>query len=252
MPDTFTDLLLNSDPSTSPRLLRLIANGVDTFTLTNGRDPDDSELEVINAKAQVVERFENCACDKVENEDCDCDKAKETEDDELENMVCGPSCAMGVCDKVSNARFALPEDGYIQLVPKGEFMHNPTGIRQICDDESIRSIVQNFNIQKQDPNFAGLLLDRDHKSQSGESTALAWITEVQQRDTGVWGKPALTAEGEKAILGGDLRMISPVFKRSDLELVDKATNSQRPKKIDSCGATNDPNMDVVPMTRIVA
>ena len=60
--------------------------------------------------------------------------------------------------------FELPPDNWYHISSLGEFKHNPTGLIQIIDEDSCRSMVEGFNQESTTPNFPGILIDFDHFS----------------------------------------------------------------------------------------
>lgn len=148
---------------------------------------------------------------------------------------------IGNPDKLAN-RFQLAPDGWVHLAPKGEHPH-PAGLVQVIDDEAAADMVNSFNATKQaNPNFTGVLLDFDHRSLNPEDSTEAggWIDELQNRPDGLWGHVRWTESGEKAVVGGNYRLVSPVWKRSDCE--ELGANRVRPKVLDSVALTNQPNL----------
>jgi hypothetical protein len=88
--------------------------------------------------------------------------------------------------------FQMPEDGWYQLAPLGEFAHAQAGVVQVVDREACEGMVKRFNEEAgREPfdklraeRFAGVLVDFDHFSLDGEkrSEAAGWITELEARD----------------------------------------------------------------------
>jgi hypothetical protein len=153
-------------------------------------------------------------------------------------------------DKFQNdARFKLPEDGWIHVAPHGEHPH-PQGVVQVLDDESFNSMVANFKTRKaSDEVFPGILIDIDHFSDTpGErSEAAAWIEDLEHRDSGLWAKPRWTDMGEKVTGSGEYRLVSPTWNRSDCEQLSK--DRVRPMVLDTVALTNNPNLKgLTPLT----
>jgi len=85
---------------------------------------------------------------------------------------------------ILNRNFELPDDGWYQLAPLGEFPHNGAGINQIIDTDACTRMVAAFeNARSQSENFPGLLIDFDHFSLDAEkkSEAAGWITNLKFR-----------------------------------------------------------------------
>ncbi len=138
--------------------------------------------------------------------------------------------------------FQLPADGWYQISSLGEFPHNPTGLVQIVDEASCRSMVDSFHAAAQQPNFAGLLIDFDHFSLERDkpSEAAGWITSLEQRPDGLWAQIRWSDSGQQAVTGGRYRFISPVWKQDECEML--GNNRVRPLKLVNAAVTNDPNI----------
>ena len=89
------------------------------------------------------------------------------------------------------ADFKLPDDGLYQIAPEGEFVHLPTGFRQILDADACRAIVNDFTQRAAQPGFAGVLVDYDHESldMAKRTEAAGWILALEHRQgAGLWGR----------------------------------------------------------------
>jgi hypothetical protein len=223
--------------SESPRIARLVADGTRTLANRLGRNVTDVESLNVTRKARIVSALENVANTK----------DVKTTDERLSGSI---TCALGCVEcatKISNrAAYQLPSDSFVQIVPKGVWYHSGKDLHQVIDDKSIAAMSENFKANNKE-----VLLDSEHHSQDPalNGTALAWITEVQPRDDGLYGKLRLTEAGDREILGGNLRYVSPVFKKSDLEPVPELGDKHfRVLALDSAGAVNVPNMIGRPLT----
>ena len=222
-----------TDPSIPPRVARLASIAA-------------CDVGEALRRAAVVVRYENAVrnapsvtndADRVANE-----------------RMCGPCLGIdGRCadDSVCNAaKFSLPSDNLYMIASKGEHPH-PKGLIQVIDDESINKMVSNFQEEKKNPLFPGILVDREHDSQNGKTESAGWITNLVAKPDGLWANIAWTSEGEKDVLGGVYRLTSPVWKRSDCIDLDKDGRC-RPVRLDSLALTNQPNLGhLVPLTKIV-
>jgi phage I-like protein len=149
----------------------------------------------------------------------------------------------------ADGAYKLPEDGFYQVIPYGEFAHKPTGLMQIVDNKAGKAILAAFKADKDakakadDPGI--LLCDYDHFSGDAKlpSKASGWIEDLQNRDDGIYAKIRWTPEGEKAVTSGDYRYPSPSFKPDEIEWIDNKTI--RPLRLDRVGITNDPNMKTI-------
>lgn len=135
-------------------------------------------------------------------------------------------------------RFQLSPDGLIHLVAKGEHPWTSADgkerIVQVVDDVALRAMANSFRPE--------MLVDFEHESHDmgKRTTAGAWISNVEIRADGLWGRPRWSDEGEAAVTGGRVRFISPVFDRSDCQ--DLGNGRIRPMRIKDAGLTNKPNM----------
>ena len=145
--------------------------------------------------------------------------------------------------------FQMPEDGWYQIAPLGEFPHQPTGVVQIVDKEACDAMTNAFSEESGKPNFAGLLIDFDHFSLDDKlkSEAAGWINELQNRDDGLWAKIRWSDVGEECVKGGRYRFLSPVWSQRDCE--DLGNGRLRPVRLLNAAVTNDPNLKgMVPLS----
>lgn len=138
--------------------------------------------------------------------------------------------------------FALPADGWYHISAVGEFPHNPTGLVQVIDRDSLAAIVQQFAEVAGKPNFPGVLIDFDHSSLDLDkpTEAAGWIVGLQERPNGLWAKVRWSDRGEEAVRGGRYRFVSPVWRQE--ECLKLGENRIRPTRLYNCALTNDPNI----------
>ncbi|MBU4459514.1 MAG: hypothetical protein KJ579_03015 [Verrucomicrobia bacterium] len=139
--------------------------------------------------------------------------------------------------------FTLPEDGWYQLAPEGEFPHKATGLVQVLDPDACRAIAADFAKASAMPNFGGVLVDYDHFSLDRDkpSEAAGWILNVEHRPgLGLWGRIRWTDTGEAAIRGGRYRYISPVWRQDECDALDGG--KVRPRRLTNAAVTNSPNL----------
>jgi hypothetical protein len=143
---------------------------------------------------------------------------------------------------ILNRDFKMPSDGWYQFAPLGEFPHGGADVVQVVDAEACTAMVARFKADAAVENFAGLLIDFDHFSMDGSqrSEAAGWVTDLENRDTGLWGQIRWSDIGEEAVKGGRYRFLSPVWARSDC--VDLASGRVRPVRMINAAVTNDPNL----------
>ena len=144
--------------------------------------------------------------------------------------------------------FEMPADGWYQIAPVGEFPHSGAGVIQVVDRAACDAMVNAFRAETKKPNFAGLLIDFDHFSldEKLKSEAAGWVIDLENRNSGLWGKIRWSDLGEDCVKGGRYRFISPVWSRSDCESVgsdpDSGQQKLRPVRLLNAAVTNDPNL----------
>lgn len=140
-----------------------------------------------------------------------------------------------VCNRANEgARFELPSDGYVQIVPLGTAT-SMEGVRQLVDERAIDLMLANRK-------SGDLLMDREHESHdpAKRTDALAWLdtATLEKRPDGLYARPRLTNSGEVDVLGGTVRFISPEFDASTLE--DAGHGLVRPTRLVGASFTNRP------------
>ncbi|QHI68468.1 phage protease [Tichowtungia aerotolerans] len=156
---------------------------------------------------------------------------------------------------ILNRNFELPEDGWYQLAPLGEFPHAAAGVTQIIDEAACNRMVTAFEtIKNASENFPGLLIDFDHFSLDAakHSEAAGWITDlkfvpqsaIENRQSemygGLYANIRWSDVGEAAVVGGRYRFLSPVWAKSDCENL--GNDRLRPVRLLNAAVTNDPNL----------
>ncbi|QHI69864.1 phage protease [Tichowtungia aerotolerans] len=146
---------------------------------------------------------------------------------------------------ILNRFFELPEDGWYQLAPLGEFPHAAAGVTQIIDEAACSRMVATFEtIKNASDNFPGLLIDFDHFSLDAakHSEAAGWITDLKlvPNGGGLFAQIRWSDIGEAAVKGGRYRFLSPVWAKSDCE--DLGNDRLRPVRLLNAAVTNDPNL----------
>ncbi len=141
----------------------------------------------------------------------------------------------------------LSEQGWIYIVPKGELPNSEAGITQLLDDKSLDSILANI---EQDKNRLGdkwpsVYAGREHfiYDSSQDSAALAWFTDFEKRDDGIWADASgLTPDGRDAIRNRLYKFTSFVSHPADLEKIPGQSVDGLPlyrvRKIETVGFTN--------------
>ncbi len=160
---------------------------------------------------------------------------------------------------ILNRNFELPDDGWYQLAPLGEFPHQGAGVCQLIDADACGRMIEAFeNAQSKTDNFPGLLIDFDHFSLDAEkhSEAAGWITNLkfissppssessvvknESASPGLYANIRWSDVGEAAVRGGRYRFLSPVWVKADCE--DLGDNRLRPIRLLNAAVTNDPNL----------
>lgn len=137
--------------------------------------------------------------------------------------------------------FSLADDGFIMIAAKGEHPwiseDGKTRILQIVDDGSLQAQAEAFNRAGKE-----LLLDYDHESYDMDkrTTAAGWITNVEVRPDGLYGKVRWSECGTRDVTGGNFRFTSPTYLPRTME--DLGEGNKRPTQLDTVALTNRPNM----------
>lgn len=148
-----------------------------------------------------------------------------------------------LCCRILNKDGALPSDGFVQVVPKGEHpkrVKNRNGevieIIQVVDDVAIESMVKNSTAE---------FVDWEHYSETsdGATDAAAWFGDYEARTDGVYNRLDWSSKGERDVTGRVLRYLSPVFDPKDMQHL--GGNRYRPLKLDGAGLTNKRNMKAI-------
>jgi hypothetical protein len=120
---------------------------------------------------------------------------------------------------------------YHTLPPVGVYpmpIHLPGGTVQgvlVIDATAQARISQAFAAAASSADFPGVLVDREHASETpdGDTTAMAWAKELQIRADGIWTRWDLTTAGEPLILGHAYAYRSPAMA---LEPIDDNAKAQ--------------------------
>lgn len=133
----------------------------------------------------------------------------------------------------ANGVASAPE--YIQILPAGAIMPNDgRGPWSLDNPQEV--------IEATRSRLGGLDLMVDYNHQSEHSArngrpapAAGWISELEARPEGIFGKVKWTERGESAVKSREFRYISPVFNHD---------SQGRIKRIVSCSLTNTPALDM--------
>lgn len=152
-----------------------------------------------------------------------------------------------ITNRQSDGRFAMPEDGWFQLCPLGEFPHAERGLVQVLDRTALEAMA---NRLRED---GSRLIDFDHFSYdpARSSEAAGWIDELQVREDGLWARARWSDLGQAALSNGRFRFISPAWLPADCESL--GGTRVRPMRLDTAGLTNQPNLrGMAPLTNRTA
>lgn len=107
----------------------------------------------------------------------------------------------------------------------------------VIDEEALTRCLAAFRDAQTAANFTGLLVDREHFSLDLDkpSDAMAWATDMQGRDDGIWTRWDFTPPGREAWDNKVLVSRSPV-----MDLEDLGGGRFRPVRITSIAMTNTP------------
>lgn len=95
----------------------------------------------------------------------------------------------------------------IQLVPIGQWEHDMYGSILITKND-IKEFIQNFNSEVR----KGVYITAGHEGYA-ELPAQGWISKLEARDTGLWGKVEWNELGVKTLSDKQFKFISPEFYR---------------------------------------
>ncbi|HYE32536.1 MAG TPA: phage protease [Methylomirabilota bacterium] len=138
--------------------------------------------------------------------------------------------------------YSLPADGFYQLSPIGEFPHSEGKVVQVVDREAVQAMVNRFAEDSKQPGFVGLLVDYEHFSYdtSKKSEAAGWLTALENREDGLYGKIDWTPDARAELTSGKYRFISPTWLASDVKYL--GNRKVRPVRLDRAGVTNTPRL----------
>lgn len=96
---------------------------------------------------------------------------------------------------------------WVQMLPLGR--HETLKGDFEMNREEMLNVIEHFKIDFKDVDF---LIDYEHKSLTGEEApAAAWVTQLEARDDGVWGKVEWTPRAAESLRNREYRYLSPVF-----------------------------------------
>ncbi|CAN5352769.1 hypothetical protein BH09VER1_BH09VER1_28480 [soil metagenome] len=160
---------------------------------------------------------------------------------------------MIIFNRDTAGKFIIPEDRWFHIANFGEFPGDreiedgkTVPIVQRINNRAVDKMIANFNAQKADPTFPGLLLDFDHFSHdtAKSSEAGGWIDDLQKRGEQFWAHINLSDSGEAGIRGGRYRGISPVWDGPEV-----SPGIVEPHELFDAGLTNKPNLrGLVPLS----
>ncbi len=142
----------------------------------------------------------------------------------------------------TSATYALPEDGFVQLVPLGEAPNflGKQRIIQVTDHEALTAMLNSLLTAG-----AEMLIDDDHLSHDADKSTdangwhLANKDTLQLRADGLYGLPRWTSLGLEKLIGGVKRYISPEFDPATVQPL--GGNRYRVTRLVGLALTNRPN-----------
>ncbi len=146
-----------------------------------------------------------------------------------------------------NRAFVLPPDGLFHIEPAGEHFNAGANVVQVFDQLASESIVNRFNADAAAGQLSHgheMLIDHEHfrHDLDKESRAYGWLTELQNRADGIYGRIRWTATGKAAVEGGDYRFFSTEYAPEDLQVINRSNPPRvRPLRLDGLSLTNEPN-----------
>ena len=108
-------------------------------------------------------------------------------------------------DAAEDAQVVIPDT--IHIIPIGQWEHDAYGPILITAGD-IREFAQNFNAKIR----KGVFITAGHEGFE-ELPAVGWITEVEVRDTGLWGKVEWNERGKDSLSDKEFKFFSPEFYR---------------------------------------
>ena len=150
---------------------------------------------------------------------------------------------------ILNREAKLPTDGWHQIEVPGEHVNHLAKVVQVIDAKAVESILNRFKADATKPNFAGLLVDRDHFSLDPKepSEAMGWALELRNREGIPEARIDWTAAGRPRVEGKDYKFFSTVYDPEECEqLGTRIVNGKpyrmvRPLHLERLALTNDPN-----------
>jgi phage I-like protein len=140
---------------------------------------------------------------------------------------------------IFNRKLSLQPDGRIEVLRKGEYLHEETGLTQVVDDRALDDVLASFNRDVMKDNFGGILIDEDHFSYdtSKSSQAMGWIQKLERVGDSLIGSAELSDIGRPAVEGKRFKYQSPVLDHTTI-----GKNRVRPTRLDTLAFTNAPVM----------
>jgi hypothetical protein len=140
---------------------------------------------------------------------------------------------------IFNRKLTLQPDGRIEVLKKGIYPHEESGLTQVVDDQALDDVLKAFNRDAEKDNFCGILIDEDHFSYdtSKSSQAMGWIQKMERVGDSLIGSAELSDIGRAAVEGKRFKLQSPVL---DHKTIGK--DRVRPVRLDTLAFCNQPVM----------
>lgn len=150
---------------------------------------------------------------------------------------------------ILNRAGQVPSDGWYQFEVPGEHINHDAKVVQVIDAQAIESILNRFSRDAAQPNFAGILVDKDHFSldASKPSEAMGWALEIRNRAGTPEARIDWTSVGRPLVEGKTYKFFSTVYAPGDVQVLgNRIVNGKpyrvvRPLHLSRLALTNDPN-----------
>jgi phage I-like protein len=112
---------------------------------------------------------------------------------------------------------------------------------QVIDDRAVTAMAQDVAELAADPEWGGILIDKDHLSHdpAHSTEAMGWLMNAEVRDGQLWGLVEWSDLGAGAVTNRRLQYFSTEYDAEDLEILGEGR--VRPLRLSGLALTNRPN-----------